>query len=398
MNTVDFLNTEQLAICDWWDIKTVEKMEKYLGTKNDFRKMVNIVEGMGSELYNKMLQWASSPFIEYRDRTHVALITSPGSTWNASDPVSFYAGCQMEEFISKVVGCPLRLSYTGVKTSISGIPLKPHRDLNCDSEYLLSWTAVSKGSDEFLIHIRKPGNEIDTFNTADSRTALIFAGEYWEHWRPPTKASRTVMIYFRYTATREGRMTAYRDELCRIGLAELEGNLLELSEDANKALNRWSLAGPEKYQFTIVDVHITDKECQILIDLVNNHGETIDGIDTTETKMIYNPIEGRIILERVLPIAIRETGIKLHCESTFLRKGDLGATLAKHTDRENLDITITFPLTEQSANWPFGIDGAPPVRVPLGKGILIDGQKVPHWRDSCEFAPSYWLLLHYRKG
>jgi len=85
---------------------------------------------------------------------------------------------------------------------------------------------------------------------------------------------------------------------------------------------------------------------------------------------------------------------------SYLRKYVKGNDLKPHTDRPSCQYSITMPLTQESAEWPFWVkDGnktSYQISCNLGDAILYMGERVSHWREALENAEeSYNIFLHY---
>ena len=131
--------------------------------------------------------------------------------------------------------------------------------------------------------------------------------------------------------------------------------------------------------------------------IINYSEQDVDG-HTTYTRVLYNPIGSIQILESMHRPIENLCGREIKPCSTFGRFCEAGAILKRHRDREDLDWTVSIPLTPLSAKWSIFVENVElPFVVHYGFGILVEGRKQSHWREplKLENAPSIWLLLHY---
>jgi hypothetical protein len=89
---------------------------------------------------------------------------------------------------------------------------------------------------------------------------------------------------------------------------------------------------------------------------------------------------------------------------SYLAAYESGATLDRHTDREQCEFTVSLcvdatPEPEGQVPWPIQLDipeGALRVWQHVGDGLLFKGRQLPHYRDALsEGHTSTALLLHY---
>lgn len=111
------------------------------------------------------------------------------------------------------------------------------------------------------------------------------------------------------------------------------------------------------------------------------------------------------LLGRFLPLAEEKTGKKLKTANPYIRIYNNQSTLPPHTDRQELDWTISVCIfTNLPHNWPLWVEdssvengkvGYPTIR---GFAGLVDGKKTNHWRDKLEceeYQYTVQLFLHY---
>jgi hypothetical protein len=81
-----------------------------------------------------------------------------------------------------------------------------------------------------------------------------------------------------------------------------------------------------------------------------------------------------------------------------------GATLERHTDREQCEFSLTFcldysPEPETCTAWPIHLDaprGRVTIKQALGDALLYRGRELPHWRDRLpEGHTSTSIFFHY---
>ena len=147
----------------------------------------------------------------------------------------------------------------------------------------------------------------------------------------------------------------------------------------------------------IIPVELTNEKRGKLIRNLNNEAVKLTEIYSTRTTGSRDSLGSIGVMRNMLPLIKSYTKDEtLVPENTFGRISRTKAVLEKHTDRWGLDWTVTFPLDEVSARWPFVVEDEV-FQAKVGEGILIDGRNRLHWREPCHEGPSIWLLLHYRK-
>lgn len=136
----------------------------------------------------------------------------------------------------------------------------------------------------------------------------------------------------------------------------------------------------------------------------------IDGKFTLETDSRYynNSLGGTIdlswnMLQKYLPIAQQNAGIKLKLANPYIRIYRNGSTLNPHNDRDGLDWTISVCLFSNiNYNWPLIVkdtDGKlTEYPTKLGYASLVSGHILEHWREPLQCEENEYVIqmfLHY---
>jgi hypothetical protein len=121
---------------------------------------------------------------------------------------------------------------------------------------------------------------------------------------------------------------------------------------------------------------------------------------------------------------IKSTGVNIAFENTYTRSYKVGSFLKIHTDRKNLDFTISLCI-KKDVNWPLNISskriyipdnesgGWNPILEPdywakdfvafdndPGDAVLAEGRKYPHWREQIECnddQENIYAFYHWRQ-
>ena len=137
----------------------------------------------------------------------------------------------------------------------------------------------------------------------------------------------------------------------------------------------------------------------------------------------YNAPETLKYVER-LGSVIKSTGVNIEFENTYTRSYKQGSFLKIHTDRKNLDFTISLCI-KKDVNWPLNISskriyipdnesgGWDPILEPdywfsdflafdnePGDAVLAEGRKYPHWREKIECnenQENIYTFYHWRQ-
>ena len=107
----------------------------------------------------------------------------------------------------------------------------------------------------------------------------------------------------------------------------------------------------------------------------------------------YNYLPFVRLLARKLEKVEEVCGEKLLPTYAFARDYRHGETLARHTDREACEVSVTLNLSSDSL-WPIYMDGVA-VETHPGDAAVYRGMDVPHWREAFQGQRCVQVFLHY---
>ena len=90
----------------------------------------------------------------------------------------------------------------------------------------------------------------------------------------------------------------------------------------------------------------------------------------------------------------RATNLKLFPTYSFWRMYTYCATLAKHTDRNACEISVTINIAGDGTKWPIYI-GNSEVNLDPGDGVIYEGIDYEHWRNEYLGDGQAQVFLHY---
>lgn len=92
------------------------------------------------------------------------------------------------------------------------------------------------------------------------------------------------------------------------------------------------------------------------------------------------------------------TGLKLFPTYTYSRLYRSGNSLAKHTDRDACEVSVTLKLSDTGGyNWPIWIVDSE-IALDDGDAVIYRGCELIHWRETCGGPDSYRMgqvFMHY---
>ena len=105
------------------------------------------------------------------------------------------------------------------------------------------------------------------------------------------------------------------------------------------------------------------------------------------------------LLMDLLPRAEELTSLKLFPTYSYFRVYHRGDVLAKHTDRQSCEISMSLCLGyEGEKPWPLMVEGpagSSGVELAPGDALLYRGIDCPHWREPLEGERNAQVFLHY---
>ena len=105
------------------------------------------------------------------------------------------------------------------------------------------------------------------------------------------------------------------------------------------------------------------------------------------------------LLMDLLPQAEDITQLKLFPTYSYFRVYHRGDVLAKHTDRQSCEISLSLCLGfEGERPWPLMVEGPQGITsadLAPGDALLYRGIDCPHWRDTLEGERNAQVFLHY---
>lgn len=104
------------------------------------------------------------------------------------------------------------------------------------------------------------------------------------------------------------------------------------------------------------------------------------------------------LLTGLLPDIEAASGLDLFPTYSYFRVYRSGDSLARHTDRESCEISVTLCLGYDVIPWPIWVEGphgASCVTLLAGDGLLYRGTECPHWRETFDGPSQAQVFLHY---
>lgn len=105
------------------------------------------------------------------------------------------------------------------------------------------------------------------------------------------------------------------------------------------------------------------------------------------------------LLLELLPRVEEVSRAKLFPTYSYFRVYNRGDVLAKHTDRQSCEISLSLCLGYQSSRpWPLWLEGplgSSAVELAPGDGVIYRGIECPHWREPMEGEQTAQVFLHY---
>lgn len=117
----------------------------------------------------------------------------------------------------------------------------------------------------------------------------------------------------------------------------------------------------------------------------------------------YRPPIGEVVMHEVRERLIEEAEQYMVAANSFYRIYGSSDQLVRHTDRDELDYTVTIMLGLYGMpSWSIwaDVDGVD-MEIPMAPGdaVLITGRIYPHWREPLpQHAQAATLYLHYSVG
>ena len=119
-----------------------------------------------------------------------------------------------------------------------------------------------------------------------------------------------------------------------------------------------------------------------------------------DTYCCYSDIAMETLLERILPVMLKETNLNLVPTYSYVRLYKYGDILSRHKDRPSCEISCTLNLGGDE--WgifidPSGEQGNKGVQVNLKHGdmLIYRGYELEHWREQFEGNNCCQVFLHY---
>ena len=167
-----------------------------------------------------------------------------------------------------------------------------------------------------------------------------------------------------------------------------------------------SLRLPEDIAEKIVTVGLSDilpggeAEAQALMEWATNlrdgDFDILDPDSTSHCISRYSIAMVETVLRRATPKVKEILQLPvLHPVSTFVRCYSRGAHLVRHVDRDNLEWTLSIPLLHEGEPWPMNTEFGDTEPMTTGRGTVLKGDTVAHWRNEFEGERSIVALLHW---
>ena len=137
--------------------------------------------------------------------------------------------------------------------------------------------------------------------------------------------------------------------------------------------------------------------------LISQHDTTFVQYNESQipdTYCCYSDIAMETLLERILPVMLKETNLNLVPTYSYVRLYKYGDILSRHKDRPSCEISCTLNLGGDE--WgifidPSGEQGNKGVQVNLKHGdmLIYRGYELEHWREQFEGNNCCQVFLHY---
>lgn len=133
--------------------------------------------------------------------------------------------------------------------------------------------------------------------------------------------------------------------------------------------------------------------------LANGHLAT-DDKQVERAYFAYGLPATEALLTMVMPTVERETGIELLPTYSYARIYLPGASLKKHTDRAECEVSTTVTLAQRTEKpWPIYLESRDrrTIEVTLAPGdmLIYAGTEMPHWREPSDDQWQLQVFLHY---
>lgn len=162
----------------------------------------------------------------------------------------------------------------------------------------------------------------------------------------------------------------------------------------------------EKYKWVYVKDVISKERCAELTNALQgaiDHGGSRKDIQCPLSESIYAFRPFEILLQELVPVISKATGINVLPTYSFTRWYVTGEELKPHIDRHACEISATLTLGHEagSANWPIAISPNEDLSdavyntIDIGSLVVYRGNEMYHWRDIYEGKWHAQVFLHY---
>ena len=164
------------------------------------------------------------------------------------------------------------------------------------------------------------------------------------------------------------------------------------------------------YLENIIPLEDCEKITQKTMDLMCNRPDMVDYNhygSPNSTGVVTNSIPECFIWLYELKSKMEElVGFELSMVNTYCREYNNGSSLKKHTDRDDIDVTLSVCIENPSnIEWPIcskDYDGSTICKnIKVGDGLLIyNSNELEHWRDDLicdEDDYIFMMFLHWSK-
>jgi hypothetical protein len=168
----------------------------------------------------------------------------------------------------------------------------------------------------------------------------------------------------------------------------------------------------------IINAALTHEECDALVEFFDTSLQT--RVEQDEyyggSVGLYQPTVSLQHVERLQEIVEKQYG-KLKFENSFMREYTTGSMLKIHTDRPDLDVSLSICLKHDFAgeyplyvsnkawdglwkpllNYDAWLEDAAVFELGVGEGVAVEGVKYPHWRDKFSHSGrAIYIFYHWR--
>ncbi|MDC9581487.1 hypothetical protein PSI15_07925 [Xenorhabdus sp. PR6a] len=146
---------------------------------------------------------------------------------------------------------------------------------------------------------------------------------------------------------------------------------------------------------------ITEQEVDIIyryLAISVNLGHLKGNKDSADAHMYFAVPYSEAMLSYFCSLMSSHVGEEVFPSYSFLWNYKKGYSLPKHKDRNSVDYIMSIGIHPSEENeWSIYVDGDA-FDMNCGDGLILDGKKFEHWRESCPYNNRLQLILCYTRN